>query len=183
MLNAAGGQGGPVMLIDIKVEEVARDLLGHAIKGELDEFAAVAETVGEQRFLEAGSLCLRVSGYITIDIYGQEWPACTDVRGLAAVTASGDMRFGLEENDVYEYLAYVSLGIHPIGEMFPDEKKAATIPFFVTATLLDAYRPEGKQWWEYLDVIERALDDAAPLEQETIPAVVLLARRARSIRE
>jgi hypothetical protein len=171
------------MLIDAKVEVAARDLLGHAVKGELSEFAAVAEAIGEQRYREAGSLCLRVSGYIAIDVCGQEWPGCADVRGLAAIAANGDARFCLEEHDVYEYLAYVSLGIHPIQEIFPDEKKAATLPFFVTAILLDAYRPEGKEWWEYLDVIEKALDDAAPLAPETIPAAVLLARKARAFRE
>jgi hypothetical protein len=169
------------MLIDTKIEEVARDLLGYAIRGELDEFATVAEALGEERYREAGSLCLRVSGYITIDVCGQEWPACTDVRRLAAITANGDAKFCLEESDVYEYLAYVSLGVHPILEMFPDEKKAATLPFFVTAILLEAYRPEGSEWWEYLDVIEKALDAAAPLAPETIPAVVLLARQARAL--
>jgi hypothetical protein len=171
-----------MLMIDTKVEEVARELLGHAIQGELDEFAAVAEAIGQQRYREAGRLCQRVSGYIAIDVSGQEWPACTDVRRLASITASGDTRFPLEEKDVYEYLAYVSLGIHPILEMFPDEKKAATLPFFVTAILLDSYRPEGKGWWEYLDVIEKALNDAAPLAPETIPAVILLARKAQILR-
>jgi hypothetical protein len=171
-----------MLMIDTRVEEVTRDLLGHAIKGELDEFAAVAEAIGEQPFQEAGRLCLRVSGYIVIDVCGQEWPACADVRRLAAITASEDTKFSLEEKDVYEYLAYVSLGVHPILEMIHDEKKAATLPFFVTAILLDTYRPEGKEWREYLDVIEKALNDAAPLAPETIPAVVLLAHKSRALR-
>ena len=56
------------------------------------------------------------------------------------------------------------------------------VPFFATAALLVAYRGDGRHWWEYLDVIEKALEDAAPIAEETVPAVLLLARRAQALK-
>jgi hypothetical protein len=39
------------MGIELKFEELTRDLLGHAIRSEWDDFANVAEDIGEQRLL------------------------------------------------------------------------------------------------------------------------------------
>jgi hypothetical protein len=54
------------MRIDPKLEKPTRDLLGHAIRSEWDEFAGVIEDIGEVRFLECLGLCLRIAGYIAI---------------------------------------------------------------------------------------------------------------------
>jgi hypothetical protein len=170
------------MQIDPKVEEAARDLLGHAIRGEFAEFAAVIETIGERRFLEADSLCLRVSGYVAIDACGHQWPADAELHGLARRMAGlQDKGYELAEADAYAYLAWVVLGFRPLLDVFPDQAKAATVPFFATAALLVACRPDGVHWWEYLDLIEQALEAAAPLPETIVPAVLLLSRRSRAL--
>jgi hypothetical protein len=170
------------MPIDPKVEESARDLLGHAIRGEFDESANVIEAVGEQRFLEAGSLCLRIAGYIAIDVCAWQWPTDADLREIAQRMAGMDAEFELDESDVYDYLTRAALGFEPLLEVFPDKEKAATVPFFATATLLVAYRPDDQHWWEYLDEIEQALETAAPLPEKVVPALLLLSRRNRALK-
>lgn len=171
------------MQIDPKVEEAARDLLGYAIRGEFEQFADAIETVGEQRFLEADSLCLRVAGYVAVDASGHEWPADAQLRHLARQLAGlEDKGYQLSESDAYGYLARVVLGFEPLLNVFPDQAKAAVIPFFATAALLVARRPEGKHWWEYLDMIEQALEAAAPLPETIVPAVLLLSRRSRALK-
>jgi hypothetical protein len=171
------------MLIDAKADEVARELLGHAIGGELDEYAAIVRGMGEREILAASALCDRVAGYIAVDICGQEWPTQVDLMRIAQIMAKADMKFALDETEVYDYLALGALGFQPLLDVFPDMAKAGTIPFFVTAALLVAYHPDGKQWREYLEIIERALAEATPLPPETLPAVVLHARQARAQKE
>jgi hypothetical protein len=171
------------MLIESKPDEVARELLGHAIGGELDEYAAIVRDLGEREYLDASDVCTRVAGYIAVDICGQEWPSQVDLLRIAQIMARADMKFTLDETEVYDYLALSALGFESLLDVFPDMAKAGTIPFFVTAALLVAYHPEGMHWWEYLDVIEKALAEATPLAPETLPAVVLQARQARAMKE
>lgn len=170
------------MGIDPKAEQPARDLLEHAIRGEFGQFAGVIEGIGEERFLEASSLCLRVAGYIAIDACAWRWPTDADVREIARHVAAMDAGFSLTEQDVYEYLARVVLRFEPLVAVFTGTEKAATLPFFATGALLVAYRGSDRHWWEYLDVIEKALEDAAPIAEETVPAVLLLARRAQALK-
>ena len=55
------------------------------------------------------------------------------------------------------------IGFESIFDVFPDKGKAVMIPIRTTAALLVSYRTDGAHWWEYLDVIERALEEAAPV--------------------
>jgi hypothetical protein len=170
------------MGIDPKVEKPARELLGHAIRGEFDQFAGVIEAIGEQRFLEAGSLCLRIAGYIAIDACAWQWPSDADAREIAREISGLDAEFELAEQQVYDFLARSVLRFEPVLAVFPDPEVAGTVPFFATAAMLIAYRRDRPYWWDYLDVIEKALEDAAPLPEETVPAMILLARRNRALR-
>jgi hypothetical protein len=43
----------------------------------------------------------------------------------------------------------------------PAKEKAGAVPFFTTAAMLVAYRRNRPHWWEYLEVIEKALEDVA----------------------
>ena len=169
------------MGIEPKVEEPARDLLGHAIRGEWNDFANVAEDIGEQRLLECLSLCLRIAGYIVIDISGRTWPTAADVHEIAQRMAATDLGFDLTEDDAHAYLARAVLGFEPLIEVFPDREKLATVPVFTTAALLVSYRRHGTDWWDYLSTIENALETAAPLPDDVVPAVLLLSRRKRAL--
>jgi hypothetical protein len=171
------------MGIDPKVEEPTRELLGHAIRGELDQFADLIEAIGGQRFLEAGSLCLRIAGYIAIDACAWQWPTRGDIREIAKEIAAMDSPFELSEQEVYDYVNRAVLGFEPLLDVFPAMEKAGTVPFFATAAMLVAYRRNRPHWWEYLEAIEKALEDVAPLTEEAVPALILLARRTRALKE
>jgi hypothetical protein len=169
------------MGIEPKVEEPARDLLGHAIRGEWGGFANVAEDIGEQRLLECLSLCLRIAGYIVIDISGHTWPTVADVSEIAQRMAAVDLDFDLTEDDARACLARAVLGFEPLTEVFPDREKLAAVPIFTTAALLVSYRRHGTDWWDYLNTIENALETAAPLPDDVVPALLLLSRRKRAL--
>ena len=169
------------MSIEPRVEEPTRDLLGHAIRGEREGFANVAEDIGDQRLAECLSLCGRISGYIAIDISGHTWPSVADVREIARRMAAADHAFDLTEDDAHAYLARAVLGFEPLIEVFPDRTKLASVPIFTTAALLVSYRRHGTDWWDYLDQIEKALETAAPLPDDVVPALLLLSRRKRAL--
>jgi hypothetical protein len=169
------------MGIEPKVEAPARDLLGHAIRGKWDDFANVAEDIGEQRLLECLSLCLRIAGYIAIDISGHAWPTEADVRDIATRAAAADLGFDLTGADAHAYLARAALGFEPLTEVFPDRQKLASVPILATAALLVSYRRHGTDWWDYLNTIETALETAAPLSEDVEPALLLLSRRKRAL--
>jgi hypothetical protein len=170
------------MQIDPKIEEPTRDLLTQIVRGEYQEIAKTLEALGEYRFTECLSLCLRVAGYIVIDVCGHLWPTETEVHRISQLMAETDLGFDLAESDVYDFLSRAALGFEPLVEVFPDREKAASIPLLTTAALLVAYRTNGKHWWEYLDVIEGALEEAATLSETTFPAALLLSRRARTLK-
>lgn len=167
--------------IDPQVEKPARDLLGQVIRGESQEIVKLLATVGERRFAEYLSLYLHVSGYVVIDICGHRWPTDSELHRIAQLTSDNDLGFELPEDDAYNFLARAALGFEALAEVFPDQDKTGVVPLLTTASLLVAYRPDGKHWWEYLDAIEGALEEAAPLSREAFPAALLLARRARSL--
>jgi hypothetical protein len=54
------------------------------------------------------------------------------------------------------------------------------LPLQVTSTLLLAFLPRDKQWWEYLDVIENALDAAEQADLSSLPALMLRSQRVRT---
>jgi hypothetical protein len=166
--------------IDAKVEEGLRKLLGHAIRGELEEMISSANALGEQDFLKCLALCLPISGYIVIDVSGYQWPTDTDLHEISRLMAGMDADYELPESDIYDFLAHAALGFAPLTEVFADTEKLTTVPLLTTASLLVAYRADGKHWWEYLDVIEGSLEEAAPLSEAAFPAALLLSRRNRA---
>jgi hypothetical protein len=91
--------------------------------------------------------------------------------------AAVDLDFNLEESDAYAFLARAAIGFEPLFDVFPDkEGRAVMVPILTTAALLASYRGSPRHWWEYLDAIEQALEQAAPLPEETVPAVLLWSR-------
>jgi hypothetical protein len=171
------------MQIDPRVEGATRDLLEKVIGREYRETAEIIEAFGERRTAECLSLCLRVAGYIVIDICDHRWPTDSELRRIAQLMSENDLGFELPEADAYDFLARAALGFEPLAAVFSDGEKAGSVPILTTASLLVAYRPDGQHWWEYLDVIQGGLEEAAPLSQAAFPAALLLARRARTLVE
>jgi hypothetical protein len=170
------------VVIDPRTEKPSRDMIEHAIRGELDELAAMMTGLGPERLAECLGLCVTVSGYVAIDVSGHRWPPAADLRRIAELMADVDLDFQLSEQDAYDFLSRAVLGFEPLFDVFPDKGKAVMVPVLVTAALLASYRCEPRHWWEYLDAIERAIENAAPLGEEDFPAVLLLSRRSRALR-
>jgi hypothetical protein len=99
------------MRIDPKVEKPARDMLEHAIRGELDELATLIQAVGNETYLGAIGLCLTTAGYIAIDVGGTRWPSDTVLRKIAHNAAGAETRLNLSEPDIYDYLSRAALGL------------------------------------------------------------------------
>jgi hypothetical protein len=170
--------------IDPKLEDATRDLLGHTVRGEWDELARVIQTIGEERYAECLALILRIAGYVTIDVVGHEWPTDAKLHKIASVvTETDDMGLELQEADVYVFLSRVVLGFEPLVAVFTAREKIGEVTTSTTAALLVYYRPDGKHWWEYLDQIEQSLEVAADLSEAVVPALLLLTRRQRALRE
>src|ERR1700733_705313 len=93
--------------------------------------ANVAEYIGEQRLLECLSLCLRVAGYIAIEISGHAWPTEADVRDIADRGPAPAPGFALP--DAPASLARAALGFEPLAEVFPDRQKLVSATIFTTA--------------------------------------------------
>ncbi len=171
------------MRLDPKLEKPTRDLLSHVIRGEWEEFGKVATAIPEERLAECVSLCLRIAGYIAIDVCGQVWPSEADLREIAQRMASmEDMEYDLNEEDIFACLSRSALGFEPLIDVFTDTQKMVGVPFTATATLLVAYRPDGTDWWDYLEQIEQALEIATDLPEAVVPALLLLTRRQRALK-
>jgi hypothetical protein len=171
------------MVIDPDDEQATRDLLGHAISGDEQRFARSLQAIGDERYLHCLSLCIRVAGYIVVDACSWQWPSKAELIKIAQrITGMDDLDFGVSEADTYAFLSRSAIGFEPLSDVFADRGQLGSIPLFTTAALLSAYCPDGRRWQEYLTVIERSLDLVAPLPEETVPALVLTARRHRALK-
>jgi hypothetical protein len=164
------------MVIDPESEEQTRTLIGHAIRGEIDELGSRVAGLSPERLTKCLVLCLRVSGYVVIDVCGHAWPTDADLHDIARRMATADLEFKLEEPDAYVFLSRSAIGFQRLFDVLDDKGKVIVVPVLTTAALLASYRSEGRHWWEYLDIIEHALEQAALLPRETVPAVLLLSR-------
>ena len=169
------------MGIDRKVEQATRVMLGHAIRHELDDLAAVMRTAGNETFVGSIPLCLFASAYIAIDVC-ERWPTDADVREIAKNAAESVTRLDISEQEIHEYLSRVALGSQRLDEVFSDEG-IGTIPLFATANLLSKFSPEEKEWWEYLDQIWDAADAAERTSLSVLPALTLRAHKESTRRD
>ena len=170
------------MFVDPKIEDQARTMLGHIIRQEFDELENEMRQIGEETFLRAMALYIPVAGYIAVDVAGR-WPIDADVREIAQRTAASARGFDLSQDTVAAFLSRVALGAERMPDVFPSAKDAVLLPLQVTGTLLLAFLPRGKHWWEYLDVIENALDAAEQADLSLLPALILRSQRVKAAKK
>jgi hypothetical protein len=163
------------MGIDQKIEQPTRKMLGHAIRHELDELAALVRAQGSEVLLGSLPLCLFVSAYIAVDV-SDRWPADADLREIAKRAAQSATQLDITEQEIYEYLSRVALGQEKIDDVFAAEG-IATVPLFATANLLLSFCPHEKEWWEYLDQIWDAAEVADRTSLAVLPALIIRARK------
>jgi hypothetical protein len=164
------------MVIDRKIEQATRTMLGHAMRHELDDLATVMRTAGSETLLRSVPLCLFASAYIAIDSC-ERWPTDADLREIAKLASSQSAtELDISEQEIYGYLSRVALGSEKLDDVFSDEG-LVTVPLYVTANLLLGFRPREKHWWEYLDQIWEAAETAERTSLTVLPALMLRARK------
>lgn len=163
------------MLIDPKIERPTREMLGCAIRGDLQDLAVAIQAAGDETFSASIALCVTASGYVAVDVSGR-WPTDADVRQIARSTVDGDTRLELREADIRGYLSRSVLGTEPLESVFPVES-AYSLPVLITGSLLFTFRPKGQKWWDYLDTIWTATEAALTIDPSVLPALTFRARR------
>jgi hypothetical protein len=166
------------MGIDRKVEQATRTMLGHAIRHELDELAALMRTIGNETLLRGLPLCLLASAYIAIDVC-ERWPTDADIHEIAKNAAESVTRLDISEEEIYVYLSRIALGSEKLDDVFSAEG-IVTVPLYATANLLLTFCPREKDWWEYLDQIWDAVEIAERTSLTVLPALMLRARKQLS---
>lgn len=166
--------------IDPKIEKPTRDLLGHAIRGELDEMGQQVYAIGDDRYLECIALCIAVTAYVAIDVCRMQWPGEADLREIARHAADNSTDYDLDTSAVLAFLSRVVFGPDKLDQVFPDLAVSTTLPVLTTAQILLSFRPREKHWWEYLDMIEGSMEQAAALDPAVLPALMFRVRSAAS---
>jgi hypothetical protein len=162
------------MGIDPKIEQPFRKMLGHAIRHELDDLAAVVLAQGSEALLASIPLCLLASAYIAVDV-SDRWPTDADLREIAKSAAQSATQLDITEQEIYAYLSRVALGREKLDDVFAAEG-IATVPLFATANLLLTFCPHEKNWFEYLDQIWDATEVADRTSLTVLPALMIRAR-------
>jgi hypothetical protein len=163
------------MGIDPKIEQSTRTMLGHAMRHELEDLAALVGAAGDEIVAGAIGLCAFASGYLVIDVC-ERWPTQADLLEIAKSASKSATKLDLDESDIYEYLSRVVLGPEKLDDVFA-MPKAGTLPLLITANLLATFRPREKHWWEYLDQIWDAAEVAERTSLTVLPALMLRARK------
>lgn len=166
-------------IIDPEVEEPTRDMLGHAIRGELADLATQIHTTGSDRYRQAMGLCLTAAAYITVDV-SDGWPTDADIRQIARDTVQRETRMQLEEVDVYDYLSGAALGFRPLPDALGSGQAAAVLPVLITGSMLFTFSPVGTDWPDYLDQIWSAYKKAEELDASVLPALHVCTRMAKA---
>lgn len=173
------------MPVDPTIEVPLRAMLGHAIRNELTELAALAAAEGDEMYLTGLRLCVPVCGYIVVDTAGR-WPAESDRRDAARRAArTGAARTGaaktgaakppggppLAEHDAYAFLSRAVFGFEAIDAVFAKREKVIQVPLFTAAGLLRSLCPDGLEWTEYLDRVWSAFDATEQMRSDILPAL------------
>lgn len=161
-------------IIDPRVEEPTRVMLGHAIRGDLPELTAAIDSAGG-RYRRVLGLLLTAAAYIVVDVSGR-WPTDADVREIARFTAGHPASVHLDETRVYDYLSGAALGFRPLPGAFGDDLDEAALPALITGSMLFTFRPKGRRWWDYWRQIWRAYETAEGLDVSVLPALQVRSR-------
>lgn len=167
--------------IDPRVEEPTRDMLGHAIRGEMQGLAALIQSASEQ-YRQVLGLCLIAAAYVAVDVSGR-WPTDADVREIARVVAERETQVQLDQADVYGYLSGAALGFKSLPEALGGDVAAATLPVLITGSMLFTFKPRGQEWWDYLDQIWHAYETADSVDASVLPALQVRVRMLKAVQD
>lgn len=156
--------------IDPEVERPAREILGHAISGELDELDILIQSIGGDQYGRVLGMCLAAAAYVAVDVSGR-WPTDADLWEIARLVEEHDVELLFDRVDVYHYLADAALGFQRLSEALDGGAGNAALPVLITATMLFTFCPNDHEWETYLDQIWSAYDTAQNVELSVLPAL------------
>lgn len=166
------------MRIDKKVEKATRDMLSTASRGELDELEEIIRKIGNgEQFLECLGLCVRIAGYVALDVLGPGWPTEAGLRRMAENAANSEDVYDFSADEIYNFLRNGAVGFQPIEQVFPNPEEMAVAPIAMTAGLLLSYRPREQDIGAYLNDIEDGIELAESVKPSVYPAMILAAHR------
>lgn len=163
------------MVIDPKTEAPLRKILGHAIRHEMGELADLVAAEGGEMYVAGLKLCVPACGYIVIDVAGR-WPLDADLREAARRAAKSATDLPVTEDDIYIFLSRVVFGFEAIDTVFADPEKVIRIPLFTAANLLSKFSPGEMHWFEYLDQVWNAIEEAEQARTDVLPALTYRVR-------
>lgn len=161
------------MPINPRAEEPLRDILGHTIRGDLENAWQVSAAAGDELYREILGLSVILTGYIAVDV-PERYPNSADLRAMAKSAAESKANLPVTADEIYRYLSRVVFGGELASDVFTDREKLSTIPLFTLAGLLLRFTPKGLHWSDYLDVIEEGIEQAEKVQPAARPAVVYL---------
>lgn len=166
--------------IDPDIEKPFRKALGHAARAEAEAMATLLENLSEPQVAGGIDLCAFTAAFTAMDVVGRQWPDEANLRRIAAGTVTGTnaRKLGLAEQDVYDFVARISIGLEPIDRVFPEPDRMITLPYYITAHLLVSFGPSEQEWWDFLDRAEAAYEVAQSVDLDVLPALMLRARRS-----
>ena len=167
------------MAIDPEIEQLTRQMLGHAIRHELEDLAALIHAVGDTAFGAVIDLCVLAAGYIAIDVSGMRWPTEEMMNGIAQQAAQSVTRLDVSEEEVFALLSRVAFGSEKPDDIVTVER-VGSVPLYATANLLLTFCPQELDWWAYLDQIWNAYSAAEMIDKSVLPALMFQARKATS---
>ncbi|MBV9448917.1 MAG: hypothetical protein JO345_23770 [Streptosporangiaceae bacterium] len=93
------------------------------------------------------------------------------------IAAREDDRQGADASDaIYAYLSRAVLEARAPEDVISDGASAARLAIIVAQRATVVYRPDkDKGWWDYLDLIETAIEVASALDASVLPAAVMRA--------
>jgi hypothetical protein len=155
--------------IPVRVYELTRQMLEHAVQAELADVALFSLTESPDTCQMVVDQCIAVADCILDSESNDVWPpAEEDLRRVTATTISGldasgeqiartGSPAGAGAEAVYAYLARVIAAGEPAESVFLPEE-AVVVPVWVTAAMLVSFRPLAP-WQDYLRLIWELEDD------------------------
>ena len=156
--------------IDPEVERPAREMLGYAISGELDELDILIQSIGGDQHGRVLGMCLAAAAYVAVDV-SERWPTDADLREIARLVEEHDVELLVDRVDVYHYLVDAALGFRRLSEALDGGTGNAAMPVLITASMLFTFCPNDLEWRTYLDQIWSAYDTAQNVELSVLPAL------------
>ena len=164
------------MAIDPEIEQPTRQMLGHAIRHEIEDLAALIHAAGDTTFSAVIDLCVLAAGYIAIDASGMRWPTEEMMNRIAQHAAQAATRLDVSEEEIFALLSRVALGSEKPDDIFTDER-VGPVPLYATANLLLTFCPRELDWWDYLDQIWNAYNAAEMIDKSVLPALMFRVRK------